>query len=80
MEHTPELIKEAIKSLDTWSIETLAHNYKCALSKQLASERKLYKPFVQAIEKELKSRNRKEVASVTEIPETVEGSASDMYE
>ena len=50
--HTPAQIKEAIAHLPEWSIDTLTHNYKCALSR----DPKLYKPFLDAIERELRKR------------------------
>lgn len=50
--HTPQQIKEAIISLPNLSIDQLTHNYKCALSR----DPKLYKPFIDAIERELRKR------------------------
>lgn len=50
--HTPAQIKEAISFLPEWSIDTLTHNYKCALSR----DPKTYKPFLDAIERELRKR------------------------
>ena len=80
MEHTSELIKEATKSVIDWPTEQIAHEYKCALSKQLAKEKKLYDPFVKACEKELRKRARPITKPVALDKPTKEGKASDMYE
>lgn len=50
--HTPQQIKEAIASLPDLSIDQLTHNYKCAIGR----DPKLYKPFIDAIERELRKR------------------------
>lgn len=52
--HTPDQIKSAIKHLPELSVEDIAHNFKCAHSKQ----NKLYKPFLDACERELNKRKR----------------------
>ena len=80
MNHTPEQIKEASKAVPEWNTETIAHNYKCALSKQLASEKKLYRPFTDACEKELRKRAKTISKPVPLDKEVKPGAASDMYE
>lgn len=68
MKPTPELIKHHITLVSTLSDEELAHHYKCASS----SESKLYKPYMLAIEKERKARNKKPLKDpheTEEIPE-----------
>lgn len=52
--HTPDQIKSAIKHLPELSVEDIAHQFKCAHSKQ----NKLYKPFLDACERELNRRKR----------------------
>lgn len=52
--HTPDQIKSAIKHLPELSVEDIAHQFKCAHSKQ----NKLYKPFLDACERELNKRKR----------------------
>ena len=53
-----EDIRLFIQTLSTYSDEDLVHFYKCCLTKQSASDKKLYRPLVLAIEKERKSRNK----------------------
>lgn len=52
--HTPEQIKLAIADLPQLTEDQLVHNWKCAHS----SGSKLYKPFLDAIEKELRKRRK----------------------
>lgn len=52
--HTTDQIKSAIKHLPELTTEQIAHNFKCAHSKQ----NKLYKPFLDACERELNKRRR----------------------
>ena len=52
--HTPDQIKAAIKDLPELTIDQLVHNWKCAHSKA----DKLYKPFLDAIERELRKRRK----------------------
>ena len=52
--HTPDQIKSAIKYLPELTVDQIAHNFKCAHSKQ----NKLYKPFLDACERELNKRRR----------------------
>lgn len=52
--HTPDQIKAAIKDLPELTIDQLAHNFKCAHSKA----DKAYKPFLDAIERELRKRRK----------------------
>ena len=52
--HTPEQIKLAIADLPQLTEDQLIHNWKCANS----SGSKLYKPFLDAIEKELRKRRK----------------------
>lgn len=52
--HTKEQITTAIKNLVTLSTNDIAHQFKCAHSKQ----NKLYKPFLDACERELNKRKR----------------------
>lgn len=61
--HTPAQIKAAIADLHLLSTEDLSHNYKCALTR----DPKLYKSFLDAIERELrKRRHLKEPSDVTD--------------
>ena len=55
--HTEDQIKTAIKKLPEVTTEELAHQYKCALTQQRSGS-KLYKPFLDAIEKELRKRRK----------------------
>ena len=55
--HTEDQIKIAIKKLSELDTEELAHQYKCALTQQRSGS-KLYKPFLDAIEKELRKRRK----------------------
>ena len=52
--HTTDQIKSAIKHLPELSVEDIAHQFKCAHSKQ----NKLSKPFLDACERELNKRKR----------------------
>ena len=52
--HTPDQIKAAIKDLPELTVEQLAHNFKCAHSKM----DKVYKPFLDAIDRELRKRRK----------------------
>lgn len=54
MSHTPDQIKAAIKLIPNLSTEDLAHQFKCAHSQQ----DKLYKPYLDAAERELAKRRR----------------------
>lgn len=58
--HTPEQIKLAIADLPQLTEDQLIHNWKCALTQQRSnsSGSKLYKPFLDAIEKELRKRRK----------------------
>lgn len=58
--HTKEQIAEAIKHLSNLDEDSLVHNFKCASSTKSA----IYKPFMEAVEKELRKR-RKPVADET---------------
>lgn len=73
-----DLVKHTISQLSTFDDEQLVHYYKCALSKKLSSEKKLYAPLIAAIEKERRSRGAE--AKVSAIVKPKVGSASDMYE
>ena len=53
-----EDIRLFIQTLQNHSDEDLVHFYKCCLTKQSSTEKKLYRPLVLAIEKERKSRNK----------------------
>lgn len=65
--HTTAQIKAAIADLHLLSIDDLSHNYKCALSR----DPKLYKPFIDAIERELRKRRHfKEPLDVTDTQPT----------
>ena len=55
--HTEDQIKTAIKKLPELATEELAHQYKCALTQQRSGS-KLYKPFLDAIERELRKRRK----------------------
>lgn len=72
-------VKDTIKNITELSDEQLIHYYKCALSKKLASEKKLYAPLITAIEKERKKRGTTTITSAVK-PKPPVGSASDMYE
>lgn len=52
--HTPEQIKLAIKDLPLLSVEELAHCFKCAS----ATKNKIYKQYMEAIERELRKRSK----------------------
>ena len=52
--HTPEQIKLAIADLHLLTEDQLIFNWKCANSKGS----KLYKPFLDAIDKELRKRRK----------------------
>lgn len=52
--HTKEQIAEAIKHLPNLDEDALAHNFKCASSTKSA----IYKPFMEAVEKELRKRRK----------------------
>lgn len=52
--HTKEQITTAIKNLVNLSTSDIAHQFKCAHSKQ----DKAYKPFLDAAERELAKRRR----------------------
>ena len=52
--HTPDQIKAAIKDLPELTIDQLCHNWKCAHS----NGSKLYKPFLDAIDRELRKRRK----------------------
>lgn len=52
--HTPDQIKLAIADLPELTTDQLIHNWKCANSKQS----KLYKPFLEAIDRELRKRRK----------------------
>ena len=62
--HTPEQIKLAIADLHLLTEDQLIHNWKCAHS----SESKLYKPFLDAIEKELRKRRKVTDNEQPELP------------
>ena len=59
--HTPEQIKLAIADLHLLTEDQLIFNWKCANS----NGSKLYKPFLDAIEKELRKRRK---ATDDELP------------
>ena len=52
--HTPDQIKAAISNLPNLDIDSLCHQWKCAHSKA----NKLYKPFLDAIDRELRKRRK----------------------
>lgn len=63
--HTPAQIKAAIADLHLLSTDDLSHNYKCALTR----DTRLYKSFIDAIERELrKRRHLKEPIDDPDIP------------
>lgn len=62
--HTPEQIKLAIADLPQLTEDQLIHNWKCANS----SGSKLYKPFLDAIEKELRKRRKATDDEQPEVP------------
>ena len=62
--HTPEQIKLAIADLHLLTEDQLIHNWKCANSKGS----KLYKPFLDAIEKELRKRRKVTDEEQSEVP------------
>lgn len=68
--HTEDQIKIAIKKLPELDTEELAHQYKCALTQQRSdsSGSKLYKPFLDAIEKELRKRRKVTDDEQPEVP------------
>lgn len=62
--HTPEQLKLAIADLHLLTEDQLIHNWKCANSK----DSKLYKPFLDAIEKELRKRRKVTDDEQPEVP------------
>lgn len=62
--HTPEQIKLAIADLPLLTEDQLIHNWKCANS----NGSKLYKPFLDAIEKELRKRRKVTDDEQPEVP------------
>lgn len=56
--HTEEQLQQGIKHIPELSTDELYHNYKCVLSKQSPKEKKFYKPFLVALEKEIKKRGK----------------------
>ena len=62
--HTPEQIKLAIADLHLLTEDQLIFNWKCANSKGS----KLYKPFLDAIEKELRKRRKVTDDGQPEVP------------
>ena len=52
--HTEQQIKEAIKTLPTLDTDNLIHQYKCASSRA----HKVYKPLLDAIQRELNKRRK----------------------
>ena len=62
--HTPEQIKLAIADLHLLTEDQLIFNWKCANSKGS----KLYKPFLDAIEKELRKRRKVTDDEQPEVP------------
>lgn len=68
--HTEQQIKEAIKTLSTLDTDNLIHQYKCASSRA----HKVYKPLLDAIQRELNKRRK---VSNEETPETSTEEVSD---
>ena len=68
--HTEQQIKEAIKTLPTLDTDNLIHYYKCASSRA----HKVYKPLLDAIQRELNKRRK---VSNEETPETSTEEVSD---
>lgn len=68
--HTPEQIKLAIADLHLLTEDQLIHNWKCALTQQRSDSNgsKLYKPFLDAIEKELRKRRKVTDDEQPELP------------
>ena len=62
--HTPEQIKLAIADLHLLTEDQLIFNWKCANS----NGSKLYKPFLDAIEKELRKRRKVTDNEQPEVP------------
>ena len=62
--HTPEQIKLAIADLHLLTVDQLIFNWKCANS----NGSKLYKPFLDAIEKELRKRRKVTDEEQPELP------------
>ena len=52
--HTEQQIKDAIKTLATLDTDNLIHQYKCASSRA----HKVYKPLLDAIQRELNKRRK----------------------
>ena len=68
--HTEQQIKDAIKTLSTLDTDNLIHQYKCASSRA----HKVYKPLLDAIQRELNKRRK---VSNEETPETSTEEVSD---
>ena len=68
--HTEQQIKDAIKTLPDLDTDNLIHHYKCASSRA----HKIYKPLLDAIQRELNKRRK---VSNEETPETSTEEVSD---
>ena len=67
MAHTPDQIKAAIRHLPNLTVDEIAHQFKCAHSKQ----DKAYKPFLDAAERELAKRRRQSPTEDTPDDSTI---------
>lgn len=77
---TKEQILEEIPKLKDYTSEQLVHYLKCATSRQKASEKRLLAPFINAIQKERKSRGIKTISAKPVQPKlTKNGAKADDY-
>ena len=63
--HTPDQIKAAITNLPNLDIDSLCHQWKCAHSKA----NKVYKPFLDAIDRELRKRRKTDDEQLSTEPD-----------
>ena len=54
--HTPDQVKSAIKLIQDLDIDSLTHQLKCAMSQKDPKAKPIYKPFIDACERELRKR------------------------
>ena len=69
--HTEQQIKDAIKVLPDLDTDNLIHQYKCASSRA----HKVYKPLLEAIQRELNKRRK-----VSNEPSESEESAEEIFD
>lgn len=55
---TAEQVQATVLTVPDLPDDEITHIYKCCLSRQLISEKRLLKPLITAIERERKARNK----------------------